>query len=323
MTQNRENKKSRAGATFALIMVAVIWGSGFIATDLVQAAQWSTHQIMAARFSIAALVMLIALRSRIRRARKQEIASGLIAGVLLYLSFYLQTQGQGMTTVSNTAFFTATNVVMVPFISWPLLKKKPELRTVLFTLISLIGVAILSYSNGSFSLNSGDLLILLCAFTFASHITFLEKAGRGTDAGVVNFFQIAAAAFISLIVFCFNREPLPAFDFRGGLLPVVYLGVFSTCLCYFLQTKAQQYVPASVAGVVLSLEGFFGSLFSVLMGLEKASFSMAAGGGLIILATVLMNWDQSRNFPEELSPETEEPGPKSAEHNHKNGGGQQ
>lgn len=283
----------------ALVLVAVIWGSGFIATDMVQGASWTTNQIMASRFSVATLVMLLFLRGKLRNSTRREIIGGVAAGVLLYLSFYLQTFGQGLTTVSNTAFFTATNVVMVPFLSWPVMKKRPQLKTVFFTLLSLAGVAVLSYTNGSFSLNSGDFLILLCAFTFALHITFLEKAGRGTDAGIINFYQIATAAVISLVVFLFDRQPLPAFDFAAGVMPVVYLGIFSTCLCYFLQTKAQQHLTAAVAGVILSLEGFFGSSFSVLLGLEKLTVSLVAGGALVILATVLMNWDQSRSFQSE------------------------
>lgn len=283
----------------ALVLVAVIWGSGFIATDMVQGASWTTNQIMASRFSVATLVMLLFLRGKLRNSTRREIIGGVAAGVLLYLSFYLQTFGQGLTTVSNTAFFTATNVVMVPFLSWPVMKKRPQLKTVFFTLLSLAGVAVLSYTNGSFSLNSGDFLILLCAFTFALHITFLEKAGRGTDAGIINFYQIATAAVISLVVFLFDRQPLPSFDFAAGVMPVVYLGIFSTCLCYFLQTKAQQHLTAAVAGVILSLEGFFGSSFSVLLGLEKLTVSLVAGGALVILATVLMNWDQSRSFQSE------------------------
>ena len=283
-------------ASLALVLVAVIWGSGFIATDLVQSAAWTTNQIMATRFVIAALVMLLALRGKLRASTKREISGGIIAGIFLYAGFYLQTQGQGMTTVSNTAFFTATNVVMVPFLSWPIMKKRPQVKTVLFTLLSLAGVAVLSYSNGSFSLNSGDFLILLCAVAFALHITFLEKAGRGTDAAIINFYQIATAAVISVVVYLFDRQTLPGFNFSQGILPVIYLGLFSTCLCYFLQTKAQQHLSASVTGVILSLEGFFGSAFSVLLGLEDLTVSLVVGGALVILATVLMNWDQSRSF---------------------------
>lgn len=299
MSPLEKTRKNQMGASLALVLVSVIWGSGFIAVDLVQSVAWTTNQIMAARFGVAALVMLLALRDKLKLSSKREIFGGVVAGILLYLSFYLQTLGQGLTTVSNTAFFTATNVVMVPFLSWPILKKRPRLKTILFTMLSLAGVAVLSYTGGSFSLNAGDFLILLCALTFAMHITFLEKAGRGTDAGIINFYQIATAAVISAVVFLFDRQSLEAFQFSAGVLPVIYLGIVSTCLCYFLQTKAQQYLPAAVAGVILSLEGLFGSSFSVLLGLENLTASLVIGGILVILATVLMNWDQSRSFSEE------------------------
>ncbi len=294
-----KTKSNQALASLALVLVAVIWGSGFIATDLVIAAFWTTNQIMATRFSVAAVVMLLILRDKLKASTKREVFGGMIAGVLLYVGFFLQTQGQGLTTVSNTAFFTATNVVMVPFLSWPVMKRKPQLKTVLLTLLSLAGVAVLSYSDGGFSLNIGDILVLLCALAFALHITFLEKAGRGTDASIINFFQIATAAVISVIVFLLDPQALSDFSFNQGILPVIYLALFSTCLCYFLQTKAQQYLTAAVTGVILSLEGFFGSSFSVLLGLEDLTSSLVIGGALVILATVLMNWDQSKGFDQQ------------------------
>lgn len=290
MTAEAKGKSwSSLAASFALVVVAVIWGSGFIATDAVIAANWSTSLILVSRFSLAALLMALALRSKLKQSTILEIRGGIIAGVFLFVSFYLQTLGQGMTTVSNTAFYTATSVVMVPFISWPVNKSRPQLRTLLLALLALAGVGVLSYSGGQFSLGSGDLIVLLCAFFFASHTTYLEKAGKDTDAARVSFYQILTAAVISLSVFLINPALPNNFDFRAGLFPVFYLAAFSTGLCYFLQTRAQQFCSATVACVILSLEGFFGSFFSVIIGLEPMRFSLLIGGGLIIAASLLMN----------------------------------
>jgi len=284
-------KKKETVAEFSLILVALIWGCGFIATEYVIKANWSTSLIMAARFIIAAIAMTIALNKKILKLTKYELLHGSIAGVFLFLAFYTQTLGQSATTVSNTAFFTATNVVMVPFISWAINRNRPNMQTILLTLVALAGVGALNFKESGFLLGRGDLIVLLCAFFFAMQITYLEKATKGSDPARVNFVQIFLAAVISVVVFIINGEGLQSANIPQGLLPVIFLGILSTCLCYFLQTSAQKYSTASKVGVILSLEGFFGGLFSVLLGLEPLTINLVIGGTLIVGATILMSID--------------------------------
>ena len=65
----------------------------------------------------------------IRRSTKKEIKHGVIAGFMLFLGFMLQTAGMQYTTISNSAFLTTTNVIMVPFLSWFIIKKRPDVKT--------------------------------------------------------------------------------------------------------------------------------------------------------------------------------------------------
>ncbi len=284
-------KKKETFAELSLVLVALIWGSGFIATEFVIKANWNTSLIMAARFTIATITLAIALNKRILKITKYELLHGSIAGVLLFLAFYTQTLGQSTTTVSNAAFFTATNVVMIPFISWAINRNRPNIPTILLTLVALAGVGALSFKDSRFSLAVGDTIVLLSAFFFAMQITYLEKATKGSDPARVNFIQISSATIISLVVFIIRGEGLQGANITQGLLPVIFLGVFSTCLCYFLQTSAQKYSTASKVGVILSLEGLFGGLFSVLLGLEPLTINLVIGGILIVGATILMNID--------------------------------
>lgn len=284
-------KKKETLAELLLVIVALIWGSGFIATEYVIKANWNTSLIMATRFVIASITMAIALNKKILKLTKYELIHGSVAGVFLFLAFYTQTLGQSTTTVSNAAFITATNVVMVPFISWAINRDRPKLQTVLLTIMALAGVGALSFKDSRFSLGRGDLIVLLCAFFFAMQITYLEKATKDSDPARVNFIQILSATIISLVVFIIGGEGIQGADIPQGIPPVLFLGVLSTCLCYFLQTTAQKYTAATKVGVILSLEGLFGGLFSVLLGLEPLTINLVLGGILIIGATILMNVD--------------------------------
>ncbi len=275
-----------------LLAVALIWGSGFIATQYAIGSGLSTTHIMALRFSIAALAVgIVSLRS-IKRASKAAIGNGLVAGVLLFGAFYTQTAGQGLTTVSNTAFLTSTNVVMIPFLLWGLDRKKPPVKVFALSGLTLMGIGLLMLkASTGLQFNRGDWLILLCAALFAGHIVYLGKFCREFDLSVITFLQLAASAAISLALLAAGGAKASPAQWRAGLLPAVYLGLFSTCLCYYLQTLTQRHVPPAPAGIALSMEGVFGTLFSVILGLEAMRAGMAAGGFLITLSIVLTELD--------------------------------
>lgn len=289
MQQTKQETKAWA-ADLLCLLVAGIWGSGFIASQMAIDAHMSAALIMALRFALAAVVMLTVCLPKLRRLRLRDIKMGGLAGVLLFGAFYTQIVGQQHTTVSHCAFLTATNVVMVPFIVWAVSRKRPSAKTFVLTATTLLGIGVLSITPGSFSLsfNYGDAMTLLCALLFALHITTLGWATRGADVMLINLVQLATAAVISAVVFLLtDAGAAAAADLQHGLPAVIYLGLFSTCLCYFLQTLAQKHTTPAQAGVLLSTEGLFGSLFSVVQGLETLTTNLVIGG-IIIMASILL-----------------------------------
>lgn len=283
--------KKRWIADLLCLLVAAIWGSGFIASQAAIDAQMSAALIMALRFGVAAIVMLVVCLPKLKKIRPADCRLGGLAGVFLFGAFYTQIVGQQHTTVSHCAFLTATNVVMVPFIVWAVGRKRPPVRTFLLALTTLAGIGILSLDPASFSLsfNFGDAMTLLCAVLFALHITSLGWAARDADVMLLNLLQLSTAAVISAVVFFVtDAQSVARADLAGGLPAVLYLGLFSTCLCYFLQTLAQKHTTPSQAGVLLSTEGLFGSLFSVCIGLEGLTANLVAGGAVIMASVILM-----------------------------------
>lgn len=271
------------------LLVALIWGSGFAASQYALDAGFSPSLIMALRFSVAAVALLPLCARRLKALKRQDLARGAVAGVFLFGAFYLQIFGQGLTTVSNAAFLTATNVVMVPFLVWAATKKPPPLRIFVLAGTTLVGVGLLtlSFARGV-AFGMGDGIILLCAFGFALHIFYLGKAVAGRDALLITFVQMATAALLSLAALAlFGRASIARTDFSTGLLSVLYLGLFSTCVCYLMQTWAQKYTSPTKVGILLSTEGLFGALFSVLLGFEALTPQMVVGG-LVIFASVVL-----------------------------------
>ena len=282
-------KNFRFKADMMLLLVAMIWGSGFIATEYAIGSGMSPMIIMAFRFPIAALALLMFMKNKLKEITKKEWVRGGIAGVILFFAFFSQTIGQSMTTVSNSAFITATNVVIVPFIVWALTKTKPKIKTVILAVITFFGVAVLTVSpEGSISLNLGDLYVMICAILFALHIAYLGIAVSESKAMTIAFVQISVAGILSLIgLILENPRNFYQVDYTIGLPAVIYLGFFSTCLCYFLQTSAQKQTTASKAGIIMSMESLFGTLFSIIFGFEALTTKVIIGGTIILTAVIL------------------------------------
>jgi len=272
-----------------LFVVATIWGSGFIGTQMALDAKLDSSFIMFVRFTIATFIIGTVFFKDIKKnLRPQHLKGGLIIGLFLFLAFFIQTVGLKYTTPANNAFITASNVVMVPFLWWVVSKKKPKNKIFISSALCLIGIGVLSlnFVNG-FSFSVGDLLTLGCAFLFACQIVATGILAASMDARVLVFLQFAVSAVLSFLVFMFTNRDFTAFASPKGMMAVIYLGVFSTCICYFLQTVAQKNVESSKTAMILSTEALFGTFFSVLLGYDKLSANMVAGG-LIIIVSILM-----------------------------------
>ena len=75
---------------------------------------------------------------------------------------------------------------------------------------------------------------------------------------------------------------------KQGFSAIIYLGVVSTAICYFLQTNAQKHVDETKSAIILSMEAVFGTLFSIILLGEKLSLKMVIGG-IMILSAVLVS----------------------------------
>lgn len=273
-----------------LILVTVIWGGGFVASDMALGSM-KPFQIMMVRFLLASVLMGMISMGQHKKEGKLEkragaIKAGILMGIALFAGFALQIIGLQYTTPSKNAFLTALNVVIVPFIAFIILKKKVGMKGIIGAIMSVIGVALLSL-NGNLTLSLGDGLTLLCAVGFAFQIFFTGEFVKKYPASVLNMVQMITAfvlSAVSLVIFGEN-------DFQvttQGWLSVLYLGVISTTVCYLLQTACQKYVDETKAAIVLSMESVFGTIFSIIILHEVITLRMVIGCAIILAAVIIL-----------------------------------
>ncbi|EOS60654.1 hypothetical protein C815_01112 [Firmicutes bacterium M10-2] len=273
-------------ANIACLITAMVWGGGFIAT----ASALDTFEpgtILALRFSGSAFLFLMLVLIRKPKISKEGIKASVLSGIFLYLAFLLQTIGLKYTSTGMNAFLTAVNVVVVPYLSWIVFRKKPLDRQFLASGLCLFGIGCLSLSSGSFSFNIGDLLSLGCAFLFAGQIMATEKAAAVLDPFLINAIQMGVAAVLSLPYALFI-ESWPVSISTGAWMSIGYSICIATTLAYMLQTWAQKYTDASSASVLLCTESLFANLFGFLIFHEQKTWIMLFGGAMIFLSVLIV-----------------------------------
>lgn len=284
-------------AIAGLITVTVIWGGGFVASDMALESL-RPFQIMTIRFFLASVLMgLISIRG-LKGITFQEVKAGMLMGAALFAGFAFQIVGLQYTTPSKNAFLTALNVVMVPFIAFVILKKRIGIKSIAGAVMAIAGVGLLSLEK-NLTLGIGDALTLVCAAGFAFQIFFTSEFVKKYRAVALNFIQMLTAEVLSFVsLFLFGETH---FDVTvKGWLSVLYLGVVSTTICYLLQTASQKYVDETKAAIILSMESVFGTLFSILILHERVTVRMVAGSVMILTAVIVSNLAETEAGPEKV-----------------------
>ena len=280
-----KTKKQVLFADLGLLLVALLWGAGFLFTK--RGLDYITPLwMMSMRFVGAAIIMSIVFYKNFRKISKSDLKAGLIIGIFLYIAFATQTIGLQYTSISNQAFLTATNVVFVPFLVWMVYKKAPDKFAFIGAALATVGIGLITLKEG-LHLNVGDMWTLACAVFFAGHIVSIGFFAKENDPIALTIVQFAVAAVLSLVS-ALMMEPLPAKIGSEAMLSVGYMVLASTLLAFLLQNICQKYTPSTHASLILSLESVFGTLVAVIFEGEMFNLQMAFGCITVFAAILLI-----------------------------------
>ena len=277
-------------ASFGLVLTAAIWGFAFVVVkdslDYVGAVY-----MIAIRYSMAAIVMGLIFIKKWRLFDKRYLVHGLITGAFLFTAYTTQTIGCDYTTAGKNAFLTTVYVILIPLISWALYKKRPGWYVFVAAILSLTGIGLLALGTGDTAgLNLGDALTLVCGLFYALHIIWTARYNeQGDDPLFLTLLQFVVCAVLGWILAPIYDGAFPTAAVQNPRVigSMLYLGLFSTMLCFSLQNIGLKYVQSSLASLFLSFESVFGVLFSTLFLHEHLTIRMIVGCVLIFVAVVL------------------------------------
>ena len=280
------NSKKSTWAYCGLFVVAILWGLAFVAVKSALDTVPPVY-LIAIRFSIAAIAMMIIFPKQFKKMNRSNILHGIIVGVFLFLAYLSQTIGLQFTTAGKNAFLTALYIMIVPLVNWALTKKRPALRLFVAIVIALVGIGLISL-DADFSINIGDLLTIVCGVLFALQIAFLDFYLEKDDVAVMTTMELLVTGVLGWICAPFIDG---GFSFSAisteAIWSLLYLGFISSLLCNFLQTLCQKYTKPGNAALIMSCESLFGALGSVIFLHEVMSGKTLLGCALMMGAIVI------------------------------------
>ncbi|PHV71224.1 EamA family transporter [Sporanaerobium hydrogeniformans] len=290
----KETKKIPAWVgDLMLFITALVWGGGFIGVKE-SLNTLSPFYMIAARFAIASILLVLIFWKKLGGFTKEEIKYGSIIGLFLFLGFGFQTVGAIHLEMSKLAFLTALNVIMVPFLVRVVFKEPIKKYNLIASFIAVLGFIFLNFNAATgLTIGYGEVLGILCAIAFAAQITSTGHFAKKVDPIRLTVIQMVVCCLLGFMI-AIPFEPIPQAVSKQMLIPVLYLGVFSTCIAFLFQTVGQKYTSAPRAAIILCMESVFGTLFAVLFFKEVITVYTVIGAILIMAGVILSEYMHAR-----------------------------
>jgi drug/metabolite transporter (DMT)-like permease len=236
-------------------------------------------------------------KNALPRIRRSYLAGGVLAGLALAMGYSFQTAGLARTTPAKSAFITGLIVVLVPLLCMvprlrPATMPPPGVGAFTGAILAFAGILLLTTPAKTawpvllHSINTGDLLTLVCALGFALHVLALAQVSPRLPLPALAILQLGTCTVVMAIALPLFEHPRLHLSLRLAVALLI-AGVLATAVAFTVQSWAQQQLSASRTALILALEPVFAFLTSFLFRGERLSLR-ASGGALLIFSGILL-----------------------------------
>ena len=154
------------------------------------------------------------LTPKMKLMNLRTLGYGSILGLLLFGVFAFLVPGMKYTTASNAGFLVGIVSVFVPVVHSFLKHKLPSKRTTLGVLLALLGICLLTFLS-TFTINLGDILCILSAFSYTIQIILMDYFTKETDSFLLGIWQLGFTGLYGVIFTFLFETPLTSRQWRA------------------------------------------------------------------------------------------------------------
>lgn len=292
---DKEISKEKTTGSIMLLTTSVIWGLAFIAQrvgmDYIGPFTFNTMRSFIGGLCLVICIYVInkkmganIVKHNDPASKKNLLLGGTLCGLALLGGMSFQQLGIMRTSVANAGFISALYIVIVPILGI-FMKKKPGANIWIGVAFAIAGFALLCF-KGSFSIQIGDLFILISAIFYSFHIIIVDYFSPKVDGVKMSCLQFFVAGSLSSI-FMFTIEQPTVSGILSSWVPLLYVGVLSTALGYTFQIIGQKHTDPTIASLLLSLESVFAVIFGWLILKESLNLQEFFGCLLVFVSVIL------------------------------------
>lgn len=286
-----------------LILASIIWGRAFVAQNVgmnyIGPWTFSTIRFLIAGFSLLAIIPILdkkrthVIRPKTKEEKMKLLLGSVLCGLALSIGSIVQQIAMLTVPVAKAGFLTTLYVLFVPMITL-LFGKKIPLKVWIGIAMALFGLYLLSMA-GNLAIGIGEILLILAAFLFAIHIIIIGHFSTRVDPVRLSCGQLLIGGFATVIPMIVIEKPTIG-SILAAYIPLLYTGIFSSCVAYTLQIFAQKEANPTIAGMLLSLESVFAALAGYLILHQVLNTRELIGCVVIFIAIVIAQLPNRRDM---------------------------
>ncbi|MBR5553527.1 MAG: DMT family transporter [Clostridia bacterium] len=283
------NRKIKS--TIFLFTAAIVWGFAFVfqkmGGDDVPTFWFNGIRFIIGAISLVPVVLLFEREKKDTKRLLRTMRAAAICAGFLFVASYLQQTGIVMTGDSGkSGFITALYSVIVPIAYFIFFRKKTSFNVWLGALLAIGGIFLLSV-KGNFTVEVGDIFLLVGAVFWAGHIISIDLLVRDVSPIKFALFQALFCGIYNLCV-AVPVETVTLAGVQSALIPLLYCGVCSTAIAYTCQILGQKFSDdQTLATIILSTESLFSAVGGALIGNEVMTAKGYFGCVLIFVGVIV------------------------------------
>lgn len=219
------------------------------------------------------------------KSRKTLVKGGIACGVIICAASNFQQLGLVSTDAGKSGFLTALYIVLVPLIGM-LIRKPVHANHLVAAVIGMIGLYFLCI-NGSFSLQPGDIVLLIGALFWALHILVVDHFAPLLNPIKLSAFQFFVCGVLSIVLAMIAGEDISLQMISDAKFAIAYTGIMSSSIAFTLQIFAQRHANPTAASLIMSMEALFATISGFLF-LGERFTSREAIGAVFMMAAVII-----------------------------------
>lgn len=298
LNKKEESTKENNNLLFSyigIIFVVIMWGLAPIIT--VELYDYYSSSISSAITSFVSVAcILIYSRKKLKLLNADYFKPAITFGFFLAGANLSQKLGLTLTTPTHSAFLENLSCVVVPFLSFLFIRKKPTVLKIVASVICLIGALFLSgidLSTGEMQFGAGEILCSIAGLFYGVNIAGTGAFAKKLDSALYVMIQMSVLFVMSIIASVFfnfvpiNGAVIEKVKFSIDFLPllsIVAYAIVMNALCWIIRAHSQKTVDATFVAIAMPVSSVITGAISILMGKENVTFAFVMGVALGILA---------------------------------------